>query len=347
MALPPRRPLKAPAGRGAVPAKPAPAPARVAAVKPPPPQEPAGEEEEGITEETLDDEAGGAGPVIAGKHPARPKVTEDNALALQEFDEEEPGGKKKKQKRFRPVKRPEVLLDRPTDIGDTSRFLIFGGIVLVVVVLAGVWYLFSGGTPKPLRPPGDEAPAKTASNTSSSTPSNAEPDYTLNSSNRSSFFGVMRFLDFGRGEGLEWNSTQLLAKFKSDVPATGVNDPEVREIHAKTLEMLNLGLTKPMQPHRDARSQSPDLSKERELKLSNAAKQHDAIMDRVKGLAVKLKRRYGLPPAVAYKHSEGPPPNTDPRAEAMKPELPVPEPGTLPPERPAVPMKTDDLFMGK
>lgn len=271
----------------------------------------------------------------------------DDALALQEVESHALDGKKKRQPRFRPVRRPGVLLDRPTDVGDTSRFLIFGGIVMVVVVLAGVGWLFSIGAPKPLQPPNAEVPAKSASNVASNTPEKAEPDYTLNASNRTCYLGVLQFFDFGRSEGLEWNSTQLLEKFNTSVPASSVNDPAVREIHAKTIELLHLGLLRPMQPHRDAYRKDPDLSKVRDMKLSNVATQHDAIMDRVKGLSAKLKRRYGLPPAELRKPSAVPADTSDLPVEARVPTLPAPDPKDLPPERPADPQTRDDLYLGR
>lgn len=297
---------------------------------------------------------------------AEPVVTEedivadeagDDELALQPNAPEEPADADKKLDKFRPIKRGEDLEGAPSRILDTTHYLVIAGAVVVILILGGGYYLFSGYKPLPEKKvdlnkttaqtpsstktadtSGSSSAAKTSNSgaTSAKTgtpfPSNTTEtpaaDYGSNARNRECFHGCMLFLMWSREAGLNWNSEQLTAKFKTDVKGTGVNDPEVLEVFGKIQNLFTTGLPRPMNPLDRTDFAGSGAHGARTVEGDAAVKKHNELMGRIRLLTPKLRKRYGDPSAEAMQKIEA----EKPAQEEPKSDAPTNQPGaTAPP----------------
>ncbi|MBI3830072.1 MAG: hypothetical protein HY291_11175 [Planctomycetes bacterium] len=333
--------------RSGVPAKGAPAPKQSAA-KAQRPEDADAENAKTVLEKPVQNRPAGAGkpgkaaapappvpdPENAQTVLAEPVVTDEDIVAEEAVDEElklqtdesAEGAAEKKGKRFRPITRPDDLEGRPTRILETAHYLIFGGIVLVVIIIGGAIYMFqgnkalpekhvtassgsSGGTgtnPGPAEsktsganvknPSGSES-GKTGDPSKSATPPKAAIDYTANPANKACFHGCMIFLMWARENALEWTGAQLTAKFKTEVPGGSVSDPEVTEISSKIQGLFNTGLVHPINTSERLTFGGGSGHGERQVDPDAALKKNNELMGEIRLLTVRLRKRYGDPPA--------------------------------------------------
>lgn len=258
----------------------------------------------------------------------------DDELALQAnapaADECSP--ETKAHKKFRPIRRPEDLEGRPSTITDTTPYLVIGGGVLAVIVLGSIVYMFMGPAPiKPQKPPAttatnQESPApKATSNTPAPTAMAAKTQESApaadpgkssapvaapagaSDGNQACYFASINFLIWARDEGLEWTPPQLTARFRTDVTRKGVTDTDVSDFASKVEALLDTGLNHPMNPQERMTFSVEGTHGGREILVDDAVRKHYELMDQIKLLTMKLRKRYGNPPPLPEGKTEAPP----------------------------------------
>ncbi|MCW8132033.1 MAG: hypothetical protein KIS92_16925 [Planctomycetota bacterium] len=291
---------------------------------------------------------------------------EDDELALQsnepaaqaEEDAQKPG------KKFRPIRRPDDLIDRPTTIADTTPYLVIGGGVLALIILGSIVYMFMGPkpvtpkkqastttqetpAPQPAKPPppappavvstpdpaktAAQDPAKTAAQdpAKSSEPAppaeavKTPPPPVVNDANKACYFAAINFLMWAREDGLEWTPGQLTGRFRTEVNRKGVTDADVSDFAAKVEALLNTGLGHPMNPQERITYSEAGGHGGREVLIDDAVRKHYEIMDQIKLLTMKLRKKYGNPPPLPERKKE-PPPEEKPATTSGPDEAPAP-----------------------
>ncbi|MCK6473999.1 MAG: hypothetical protein L6R28_19935 [Planctomycetes bacterium] len=281
--------------------------------------------------------------------PAKSAIPED--LELELVKPPEPSAEAQGPRRVPRHRLPEPVSGKPVDAGDPMRLYLIAGVALVATVLGGFWY-FLRETPSVKAPAA--APASSSSgaqssgakgssassgakptaasgssvqkNTGSTTSSTAEPAFNENNpSNKRCFHAYLNFMQWAYLEGTELKSDELLAKYKEQVSVNGVDDPDVKGIYNRGLQVLNIGtfplktsvvLVKPGQDEAVARAQATEEAKKRKQLLLE-----------INSMARKAERRYGRPkqppkPAPEAKTTPAPEPAPAPEPESAKTEAP-------------------------
>ena len=274
--------------------------------------------------------------------PAQPESGENGAKPRDELTLQSNAEGTAKRKRHRPKRLPQPVSGKPLDIGDTSRFLALGLAAVVVAVLAGVYYLYRSSKsvdlqirtykdPDPaLSTPGDSAPKAGES----APAKKAAPAFQVNNpANRAGFHAFLHYMDWAYSAGVEWKSEPLRAKFVAEFSLAGVDDPEVREIHAQVLEFLRAGGSEPFSPKQGGEMIVQGPHGQGQLGSGPNHEKLKQINLRLKELTSKARQRYGEP---AIKQAPDPAPEDRPRlAPGPAPDgLPAPEHGHRPLPRP-------------
>ncbi|MFH0938604.1 MAG: hypothetical protein V1899_04885 [Planctomycetota bacterium] len=204
------------------------------------------------------------------------------------------------------------LSDKPkfhlTIIGDNSHLLVLFFVVLVAVVLISMYILCMGQDSPRITPTTTatlNAKKTTASSSVASTGKTATSDaktedptaaYISNPANRECLHGFLNFMAWTYSEaGIKLNGTQIAAKFQTEVPVNLVNDPQVREIHALTLESFNLAKNHP-QGRLDSSGFIANAPVGQSILISNERMQQwRKLIMRIKVLSHTACQRYGDP----------------------------------------------------
>lgn len=118
---------------------------------------------------------------------------------------------------------------------------------------------------------------------------------------------------------MELKSEDLVAKYKEQISVNGVDDPEVKGVYNRGLQVLKLG-TYPLKTGTVvvAAGQDPAVAR---AKATEDAKVRKTLLLEINAMAKKAERRYGRPP---------PPPKPEPGAktavEAKSASEPAPAP---------------------
>lgn len=276
--------------------------------------------------------------------PAKSAVPEDLELVLVKPPEPSPDAQRPH--RVPRHRLPEPVAGKPIDAGDPMRLYLIAGAALVATVLGGLWYFLretpsaktsasasasgSGGatsTGASSTPPsggkksaaaaGSGAQQKSGASTASGTPA---PAFNANNpSNKRCFHAYLNFMTWAYREGMELKSEDLVAKYKEQISVNGVDDPEVKGVYNRGLQVLKLG-TYPLKTGTVvvAAGQDPAVAR---AKATEDAKVRKTLLLEINAMAKKAERRYGRPP---------PPPKPEPGAktavEAKSASEPAPAP---------------------
>lgn len=268
--------------------------------------------------------------VPAQPAPARSAIPEDLDLDL--VKPPEPSPEAQRPRRVPRHRLPEPVAGKPIDAGDPMRLYLIAGVALIATVLGGLWY-FLRETPsvKPsastqasssnARKSGAAAGPAVQKSGGSQGPAPAAATFNENNpSNKRCFHAYLNFMHWAYLEGTELKSDELLAKYKEQVSANGVDDPDVKGIYNRGLQVLNIGTyplkssvvtVRPGQDEAVARAQADEEAKKRKQLLLE-----------INSMARKAERRYGRP--------KPPPPKPAPVAKTAPEPAPAPEAAPAP-----------------
>jgi hypothetical protein len=268
--------------------------------------------------------------------PAAAAANPDDELMLQPVHDEQAQAPAR---RHRPRHMPEPIAGgKALDIGDSSRFLVYGGILVVCVVLATLYYLFvaekptvttaTTGAVSKSDPPAPASNTKPASGSpaaaagaekktdASGKPAvGAPPDYTANPANKTCYYAYAKFMSWAYSSALEVDSGTLIEKFKAEVSKQGVTDPQVAEIYDQAIKLLRLSGTL-------HNSSGTDIRVEENMHGTTSASKNSqeikAVNVNMRVLNRDLMQRYGQP-ELAKAEMQAPKPKAPEGAYPMNP----------------------------
>lgn len=225
---------------------------------------------------------------------------EDDGLSLQPLHSDEEQKAQVRRNRHRRMPDP-VAGGKALDIGDTSKLLVYAGILVVATVLVTLWVIFkpegkpAPSTPGPVASPdATKAPTPLAGAQKATAASPAPVDYTANPANKACYFAYGKFMSWAFAEAMEGTSEELTEKFKKDVSVKGVTDPDLVELCSQALEFFRIATPKPLRSAFGGQIRVDD-SRGHGTDNATGAQQIKAINLNMRLLNRKALQRYGQP----------------------------------------------------
>lgn len=260
--------------------------------------------------------------------PAKSAIPED--LELELVKPPEPSPEAQRPRRVPRHRLPEPVAGKPIEAGDPMRLYLIAGVALVATVLGGLWYFLretpsvkssasapasnsngakSSGGSGSSSSSGAKATAAAGPGAQKSSGSQAAPPPAFNENNPSNkrcFHAYLNFMQWAYLEGAELKSDELLAKYKEQVSVNGVDDPDVKGIYNRGLQVLSIG-TYPLRTSFVTVKAGQDEAVARAQAAEEGKKRKQLLLE-INAMAKKAERRYGRP--------KPPPPPPKPAPEA-------------------------------
>lgn len=250
---------------------------------------------------------------------ANPPAEEDDELALQITEEAAP----RAPHHPRAIRTAADHIEaKPMQIGDPTSLLVWAAGAVVISIIISAYFLFrpAGTLPPPERERAKKSEKKSVSGSRKSSgksesskkssasktkPKPISPEkkkkldkeeaLKANTANQTSFHCYYAFMEWAYDKGMELNGEQLATRFKGKVSLSGVDDPDVRNLHGRVLELCADFKERPLNV---AFVSSTDITGPHGHMKKSAVerrKKHKLAVMRIRGIAKKLLKRYGKP----------------------------------------------------